>query len=661
VLNAGRLLSIIWLLLAANPAWPEQPEPVTLQLKWKHQFQFAGYYAAKEKGFYREAGLDVTIIEAAPDIDPVREVILGRAQFGVGTSELILNRYRGDDVVVLGVIFQHSPLNLITLAESGIDNIHKLVGRKLMIEPSSAELFAYLQQEGFTQKAFILQHHNQDLNDLLSGKTDAMSVYVTDELYQLKRLGRAYNQFSPLSSAIDFYGDNFFTLGSEIKQNPQRVKAFREATLRGWRYAMQNPDEIAQLIHDRYSQRHSIEHLQYEAAAMHDLMQPELIEPGYMNPGRWQHIVKTYHQLGLLPESFDPEPMLYFPSSEFDLKKLKTMLYYAAAGLTVLSLLFMILLRFYRTAHINQERLKTMFDYAPLSLIVLDDQNRIQGWNAQAEKTFLWRSEDILGKDIMTIVPPEEQPEVEKTLTTVHQKRAIVRAENANVKQDGCEILCEWMNAPFKNKHDQSTFVICMARDITEQKRLEQQLEQAAHYDNLTRLPNRALILDLLKQVIATSARQHCKLAILFLDLNGFKDINDRLGHESGDLLLLTIAERLPHAIRECDYAGRLAGDEFLIILQDIGSRENAQTVAAKVQDLICRPCTIKDQTITISTSIGISLYPDDATELNALIHKADQEMYQEKQARPNKQQAANWRDDMLYDPPISDMDQELS
>ncbi|TAN65991.1 MAG: diguanylate cyclase [Methylobacter sp.] len=628
-----KILPLVCLLFSANSAWSVELEPVTLQLKWKHQFQFAGYYAAKEKGFYRDAGLDVSIVEAAPGVDPAQEVIAGRAQFGVGTSELILNRYRGDAVVVLGVIFQHSPLSLVVLADSGIDNIHKLIDRKVMIEPSSAELFAYLFQEGFTQKAFNLQHHSFDLNDLLSGKTDAMSTYVTDELYLLKQQGRAYSQFSPRMSGIDFYGDNFFTLESELEQHPQQVKAFRDATLRGWRYAMQNPDEIVQLIYQRYSQRHSIEHLQFEAKAMHDLMQPELIDPGYMNAGRWQHIAQTYRQLGLLPEHFDVEAMLYFPNSATDLKKLRIKLYYAAAGLSLLTVLTVMLFRFYRTARINEARLNTMFDHAPLSLIVLDDKNRIQSWNAEAEKTFLWRAKDILGKNASTIVPPENRHELEKVLAGVHKEHTVTHSENINIKQDGSEILCEWLNAPFKDKHDQSSFIICMARDITEKKRLEQQLEQAAHYDNLTSLPNRALILDLLKQSLATAARQQTKLAILFLDLNGFKAINDSLGHESGDILLLTVAQRLQQAIRECDYVGRLAGDEFLIVLQDISSLKNAQRVVDKLQDLICQPCTVKDQVVTIGASIGISLYPDDATEINALIHRADQGMYQAKQA----------------------------
>ncbi|MGZ4957380.1 MAG: diguanylate cyclase domain-containing protein, partial [Methylobacter sp.] len=135
------------------------------------------------------------------------------------------------------------------------------------------------------------------------------------------------------------------------------------------------------------------------------------------------------------------------------------------------------------------------------------------------------------------------------------------------------------------------------------------------------------------KQSLATAARQKTKLAILFLDLNGFKAINDKLGHESGDIILLTVAKRLPQAIRECDYAGRLAGDEFLVILHDIGSLENAHMVADKLQDLISQPCAVKDQVVTISASIGISLYPDDATEINELIHQADQDMYQAKQA----------------------------
>ena len=603
--------------------------PVKLQLKWKHQFQFAGYYAAKEKGFYEEAGLDVKILEAVPGVDPVVEVIVGNAQFGVGTSELILNRYHGSPVIVLGVIFQHSPLSLITLFESGIDNVHKLAGRKIMIELSSAELFAYLSQEGLSQNKFTLQHHSFDFNDLLTGKTDAISVYVTDELYEAKRRNLKYNHFTPRMGGVDFYGDNFFTMEKEVKENPQIVAAFKEATEKGWRYAMHNREEIIQLIYNKYSKRHSIEHLRFEANTMYDLMQPELIDPGYMNPGRWQHISQTYHKLGLLPEKFNVDAMLYVPDSIADLKKLREKLYYAAFGLSLLTLISVMLFRFYRTARISESRLKIMLDNAPVSIIVLNDKNQVQTWNTEAENTFLWNSKDMLGQNILKIVPSREQEEVEQVLSDVHKNFTVSHHQNANIRKDGKEILCEWMNAPFKGKYDNSNFVICMARDITEKKRLQQELEHAAHYDSLTSLPNRALILDHFKKSIAIAARRKSKLAVLFLDLNGFKDVNDSLGHEAGDVLLKTIAERLKLGIRESDYVGRLGGDEFLVILTDIETFANANLVAKKLKELISQMCNIKNVSIHITTSIGISMYPDDATELNDLIHHADQRMYQ--------------------------------
>ncbi|QCW82199.1 diguanylate cyclase [Methylotuvimicrobium buryatense] len=629
-----QLLTIGCLVFSSLSVWATELDSVTLQLKWQHQFQFAGYYAAKEKGFYKDVGLDVTIIEATPDIDVVQEVIKGRAQFGVGTSELVLNRHRGEKVLVLGVVLQHSPLSLVTLKESGIDNIHKLLDRKVMIEANSSELFAYLQQEGFTKKAFKLEPHNFDLSDLLAGKIDAMSIYETDEPYLLKQQKRAFNQFSPRMSGIDFYGDNFFTTDTELEKHPQRVEAFREATMRGWHYAMQHPDEIVQLIYKNYSQRHSIEHLRFEAAMMHDLMQPELIEVGYMNMGRWQHIAETYHKLGLLPENFDVEPMLHFPLSADYLKNLKIKLYYMAAGLTLLILLWIILFRFYRTARINETKLNTVFNNTPLSMIVLDANNRVLRWNTEAEKTFLWQAKDIIKKNVLLITPPEKHAEVEAVLAAVRKNHRIMHHENINIRKDGSEVLCQWMNAPFKHNQNQSDFIICMAQDITEQNRLKEALEHAAHYDKLTSLPNRALILEKLKQSIETAARHKAKTAVLFLDLNGFKAINDTLGHEAGDIVLVAVAQRLPQAIRESDYAGRLGGDEFLIILQDIGSLENAQNIANNVRALVCQPCVINTETISVGVSIGISLYPDDATNINALIHQADQDMYQAKHTR---------------------------
>ena len=143
------LLCVCTLAQAGEPA--QALETVSLQLKWSHAFQFAGYYAALEQGYYREAGLDVRLLEAGPGLDPLESVLSGQAQYGVGTSSLLLARAAGQPVVVLAVVFQHSPLVLVArqdLTRPGTQGIHDLVGKRVMIEPQSDELVAYLKQEG---------------------------------------------------------------------------------------------------------------------------------------------------------------------------------------------------------------------------------------------------------------------------------------------------------------------------------------------------------------------------------------------------------------------------------------------------------------------------------------------------------------------------------
>ena len=163
------VLGILSLVSIGAPAAaaPEQ-DRVTLQLKWRHQFQFAGYYAALYKGYYWDAGLDVEIREANEGEDPIQQVLAGRADFGVGTSELLLLRNAGKPVVVLAVIFQHSPLALVARRDSGIRSLHDLGGKRVMIEPNSAELFAYLQREGIASDSLQLVTHNFNVQDPVS-------------------------------------------------------------------------------------------------------------------------------------------------------------------------------------------------------------------------------------------------------------------------------------------------------------------------------------------------------------------------------------------------------------------------------------------------------------------------------------------------------------
>ncbi len=311
-----RMFTAFGLLILAGPLWGADAPPldhVTLQLKWKHQFQFAGYYAAIDQGYYRAAGLDVTLIEASPGKDPTQEVIDGHADFGVGNSDLLIFRNQGKPVVVLAAIFQHSPLVLLARSASGAKDLQALYNKKLMMIPSeSAEIFAYFKHEGVDPAKLTVMPHTFSMEDFIYGRVDAMSAYSADEPFKLKQRGFDFYTFVPRSGGIDFYGDCLFTTEAEVRNHPERVRAFREASLRGWKYAMEHQEEIVDLILRQYNgQGNTREYLLYEAQQYAELMHPELVEVGYMNPGRWQHMVDTYAEFGMLPRNFNLDGFLY--------------------------------------------------------------------------------------------------------------------------------------------------------------------------------------------------------------------------------------------------------------------------------------------------------------------------------------------------------------
>ena len=314
------LFAVSALRAADAPATAASLDKVSLQLKWQHQFQFAGYYAAVAKGYYREAGLEVALIEAQPGKDPADTVLEGRAEFGVGTSDLMLLRGQGKPVVVLAAIFQHSPLVLLARKESGVNDLQDLHDKPVMLEPLSAELFAYFRDEGMNPETLHVVHHTFDVKDLISGRVAAMSGYSTDEPFLLHAAGLNYLTFTPRAGGIDFYGDNLFTTEEQIRRHPARVKAFREASLKGWDYALAHPEEIIDLILRDYNRTKTREHLRFEAERTAQLMHPGLIEVGHMNPGRWRHMADTYADFKMLPRDFSLAGFLYEPDPKPDLR-----------------------------------------------------------------------------------------------------------------------------------------------------------------------------------------------------------------------------------------------------------------------------------------------------------------------------------------------------
>jgi ABC-type nitrate/sulfonate/bicarbonate transport system substrate-binding protein len=286
-------------------------ESTSLQLKWLHQYQFAGYYEALEQGYYRDAGFNVEIREGGPNVDPASEVALGKADFGVCTSGLLLRSPTDPALVSLAVVFQHSAAVILTTRASGITNIAQIASHPFMDTPGSDELAGMLKSAGVDYAALPRIQHNGDPRDLVNRKADAMVAYSTNEPFVLDEMGEPYRTFSPRAVGIDFYGDNLCASERLVAAKPERVAAFRAASLKGWQYALAHKEETVDLILRQYSSRKGREALLFEASQTDVLIQPDLIELGYQNPERWHRIAETYRDLGMVKVAAVPKGLIY--------------------------------------------------------------------------------------------------------------------------------------------------------------------------------------------------------------------------------------------------------------------------------------------------------------------------------------------------------------
>lgn len=518
---------LFFVLLSGQAAWAnpvtqqnDDVQVIDVQLRWKHQFQFAGYYAAIAQGYYREEGLEVRLHEGGPSITPVEEVLSGRAQYGEANSELLYARLQGKPLVALAVIFQHSPSVLLARADKGVHSVHDLISKPVMLmdAQTDAEFLAMFRHEGIALDKLQLLPSSFKVEDLANDKVTAFNSYLTNEPFYLQQRGIDYNIIAPITYGIDFYSDILFTSQGEIDDHPQRAEAFRRASLRGWRYAMDNPEQIIDLLLNQYSVKKSRAHLQFEAQAMRALVLPDLIEIGHMNPGRWQRMAEDFLELGMVSNIEGLKDFIYDPNPP-QLERLRKIIVLISIGCALALMLTLILLRAQRRLH-NEIKLR---------------------------------------------------------------------------------------------------------------KQAEEEVRKLAFNDSLTGLPNRNSFIPFATQKLLNAERCGEHLALCYIDLNNFKQVNDRFGHQAGDAILIHAAWAIKSNIREFEIAARMGGDEFVVLLDGAHHSSDIQRVTQEICKAIALAIPWKNSQIKVSASLGVALYPEDGEYLDELMFKADTAMFQSK------------------------------
>lgn len=280
----------------------------------------------------------------------------------------------------------------------------------------------------------------------------------------------------------------------------------------------------------------------------------------------------------------------------------------------------------------DHSRLATqMFDSSKEAMVITDHENRIISVNQAFTTLTGYTREESLGQNPKILRSGKHDKAFYDDMWKSLIEKGYWRGDIWDRRKNGTYYPKFLAITTMRDEQGEIRNFSAIFYDISERKQLEEKLENLAHFDSLTGLPNRMLLQDRLEQAIALSERLRQRFALLFIDLDGFKPVNDTFGHPVGDEVLKIVAQRIAAAVRGMDTAARLGGDEFVVILTDIRSRENAERVAEKIISSVSEPYEIVGETIRISASIGVSIYPNDELVAQELLRTADEAMYRAK------------------------------
>jgi diguanylate cyclase (GGDEF)-like protein/PAS domain S-box-containing protein len=271
------------------------------------------------------------------------------------------------------------------------------------------------------------------------------------------------------------------------------------------------------------------------------------------------------------------------------------------------------------------------FDYLFDAVVVTDSLGIITDWNHGSEILYGYSKEQAIGQAVNILHVPEDSEHITSEVISTVEKEGKWTGEIRMLHKDGSIGWVESMCVPIYGKHEQIIGALGINRDITKRKNETKRLEHLAHYDQLTKIPNRYLLLDRLTHLITQSKRNEHRFALFFIDVDNFKSINDTKGHVVGDKVLIEIAARLKKSVRDSDTVARLGGDEFVVIFENISDKENASIMNDTLATILNTEFTINNESIKISCSIGVTIFPDEGVTTDTLLNNADKAMYVQK------------------------------
>ncbi len=515
---------------------------VSMQLSWFDQFQFAGYYMAKEKGFYKNAGLNVDIKPFKLGMDIPSEVSKGNLDFAVGRETLILEKANKKEIVALYALFQASPLVLISTKESGINKIADFKNKKIMLaidDISEASIQSMIISQRLDLEKLNLIKHSYNLNDLLNKNVDVISAYSSKVPYHLEKMNIKYNTFAPRNYGFDMYSDLLYTSESKIKNDLETVVKFKEASLKGWDYAYSHINETVDLILKKYNtQNLTKDELIFEAKELKKLSYYQTEKLGSLDLNKLRRTYDLYNIMGLIKNQIDIKDFVFLENG------------------------FHVFLR---------NTFETLCNYIKLP--------------------YIYFSMTIFFFLIWLLI--YKQIEVHKTAKKLLSKEK--------------ELL-----------------------------RVNKELKNLSEEDHLTKLYNRRYFEFIAKEHLSLAKRENKDMAVLLIDIDNFKKVNDTYGHAVGDITLISMAQMMTSHKRESDVLARYGGEEFIILLPNTsleGARIYAESLRKKIEK---QAIYVEDLTLYITVSMGLTIFKNQ-DNISSVFNRADESLYISKRNGKNQ------------------------